>query len=189
MLMISVTLVTFTTVLIFKKRKSWEKKGKNFHTLVVLWNTFYISVFPISIQWDAVDLACFDLSSRKWPPAALCTSICAYMCLWVCTLLSSKLGDKGGVESLMSCLTGCIHVSLFFQANTCCSVWERHCDATHTNRRTKRSEKERVKVFCQTRDNMSGGHYSLVTFKRKISFQSQNIYGFWFDALHRVFQQ
>lgn len=123
---------------------------------------------------------------------ATCCFVHLYMCIHVfvsiCTLLSSKLGDKGGVESLMSCLTGCIHVSLFLPANTCCSVWERHCDATHTLIGGRKGAKKREQRFFVKLD-MSGGHYSLVTFKRKISFQSQNIYEFWFDALHWVFQQ
>lgn len=105
----------------------------------------------------------------KWPPAALCTCVCVRM--WWCvraSLLCPKWGDKGGAESLMSSLTGRIHVSLFLPANTCCSgrgKIQPTLHATHTNGRMRRSEKERKGVY-QAQEDMSGGHSALVAFER-----------------------
>lgn len=84
------------------------------------------------------------------------------------SLLCPKWGDKGGAESLMSSLTGRIHVSLFLPANTCCSGRGKihpTLHATHTNGRMRQSEKERKGVY-QTQEDMSGGHSALVAFER-----------------------
>lgn len=57
--------------------------------------------------------------------------MCVHVLMCMCTLLSSKWGDKGGAESLMSSLTGCIHVSLCFSQQTPAALGEakstKHC--------------------------------------------------------------
>ena len=143
---ITVTLVTFTIVFIFMKSKSWEKiELPHCSSTLKYFLYLYLSyINPISCCWPCLLWFVQQI-------VATCCFVHLYMCIYVfvsmCTLLSSKLGDKGGVESLMSCLTGCIHVSLFLPANTCCSVWERHCDATHTLIGGKKERKRESKVF------------------------------------------
>lgn len=79
---------------------------------------------------------------------ATCCFVHLCLCLCVRALpLSSKWGDKGGAESLMSSLTGRIHVSLPLPTNTCCSGWGKNppnAAMQHTtNKGMRQSEEER----------------------------------------------
>lgn len=90
---------------------------------------------------------------------ATCCIVPLYTCMWVsvctCTLLSAKWEDKGGAESLMSSLTGCIHVSLFLATNTCCSGWDETYptpqSSTHRQKVRKSWEEEEESLLSSIR--------------------------------------
>lgn len=92
---------------------------------------------------------------------------CVFVFVRVC--VSSKWGEKGGVESLMSILTGCIHVSLFHPENTCCSGWNTEGQSTLLNKKERKWEQKRV---YQAKGDKSGGHSSPVTVQRIIYLKS-----------------
>lgn len=103
-----------------KKKKKISNQHSN--TPVVLSTSFSFLYPSYLVVWCSLYLLwCVQFV------VATCCLLCLYACLHVfvrmCTPLASKWGDKGGAESLMSSLTGRIHVSLFLPANTCCSGW------------------------------------------------------------------
>lgn len=143
-----------------KKRKELPHSSSTLKYFIHLYLSY---IHPMRCRWPCLLWFVKQI-------VATCCFVHLYMCIHVfvsiCTLLSSKLGDKGGVESLMSCLTGCIHVSLFLPANTCCSVWERHCDATHTLIGGRKGVKKREDIipWLPSRERSPSSHRTSMNF-------------------------